>query len=189
MFSTTRVIPFSFHVDSETGIISPCDNHIQRHLSNLEGVFTDEIERKAMLEDHDTLVYEVYERNVPNEDGHLMVCTSITYPGKVGGEFFMTKGHFHQTIQAAECYYGLRGRGVILMESDQGDCREEQIASGLLVYVPPYYAHRSINTGKEPLISLCVYPGSAGHDYATIEKTGFRKRIFDRNGQAYIQPV
>jgi glucose-6-phosphate isomerase len=37
-----------------------------------------------------------------------------------------------------------------------------------MVYVPPHWAHRSINTGNEPLISFCVYPGDAGHNYGDI---------------------
>ena len=47
-----------------------------------------------------------------------------------------------------------------------------------MVYVPPYWAHRSINTGDEPLISLCIYSGDAGHDYGDIKSDGFPSECF-----------
>ena len=40
------------------------------------------------------MVYEFYEMGAPETDGHLAFGSSITYPGKVGNEYFMTKGHF-----------------------------------------------------------------------------------------------
>jgi glucose-6-phosphate isomerase, archaeal len=51
-----------------------------------------------------------------------------------------------------------------------------------VTYVTPYWAHRSINTGEEDLITFFVYPGNAGHDYATIDSVGFRKRLLQQNG-------
>jgi glucose-6-phosphate isomerase len=56
-----------------------------------------------------------------------------------------------------------------------------------MVYVPPYWAHRSINSGNEPLISFCVYPGDAGHNYGDIKEEGFPKRIFIRNDNIIIE--
>ena len=44
-------------------------------------------------------------------------------------------------------------------------------------------AHRTVNTGDEPLISLCVYPGNAGHNYGDIEKEGFPIRVLKRSGK------
>jgi glucose-6-phosphate isomerase len=39
---------------------------------------------------------------------------------------------------------------------------------------------------KEDLVTFFVYPAHAGHDYATIDVTGFRKRVFEFNGVATI---
>ena len=183
----TQIRPFSFAIDWQSGKINTYHNLIQRRLSHMKGVFFDEAAWKAMLEIEDILIYEVYEIKVPDEDGHLMPCTSITYPGKIGNEFFMTKGHYHQNIQTAEIYYCLRGKGFMLMESGKGDWKAESMEKGKVLYVPPYYAHRSINTGQEPLISFCVYPGGAGHDYVTIEAKGFRKLLLEENGEIRIK--
>lgn len=187
MKQVTRIDPLSFGVDPSSGIVTPHDNLIQRRLSHMGGMFMDERARAAMLEKEDTLLYEVYEVKVPDEAGHLLVCTSITYPGRVGKEYFMTKGHFHETIDTAEVYYCLRGQGIMLMESDRGEWKTEPMTQGGVVYVPPFYAHRSINTGQEPLISFCVYPGGAGHDYATIETKGFKKLVLEKNGKPKIE--
>jgi len=55
------------------------------------------------------------------------------------------------------------------------------------VYVPPFWAHRSVNTGDEPLISFCVYPADAGHNYGDIEKQGFPQKITRRDGRVEIR--
>jgi len=54
---------------------------------------------------------------------------------------------------------------------------------GRAVYVPAHYAHRSINTGNELLVSLAIYPGDAGHDYGSIETSGFKHLVVDKNGK------
>jgi glucose-6-phosphate isomerase, archaeal len=47
-----------------------------------------------------------------------------------------------------------------------------------VLYVPPRWAHRSININLEiDLVTLFIYPGNAGHDYRSIEKQGFRKLV------------
>ena len=72
------------------------------------------------------------------------------------------------------------------MEDEAGDTAVEELHPGRVVYVTPRWAHRSINTGDEDLVTFFVYPGHAGHDYATIDVTGFRKRLFEHNGVATI---
>ena len=45
------------------------------------------------------------------------------YPGKVGDEYFMTKGHFHTILETCEVYYTLSGQGAMLMETPEGTIR------------------------------------------------------------------
>jgi len=75
----------------------------------------------------------------------------------------------------------------MMMKTPDGECRYESFAPGRMVYVPPYWGHRSINTGEGPLISFCVYPGDAGHNYGDIEKEGFPKRVFRHNGNPVVK--
>jgi len=37
--------------------------------------------------------------------GELLFGVSIVHPGKVGNEFYMTKGHFHTVLETAEIYH------------------------------------------------------------------------------------
>jgi glucose-6-phosphate isomerase len=55
-----------------------------------------------------------------------------------------------------------------------------------VLYVPPRWAHRSINTGTDDLITYFVYPGDAGHNYGTIETQGFCKLVVEQDGKPAI---
>src|SRR3989304_3879519 len=89
------VYPFSVWCNPEDGYMEGYDNHIERYLSKLTGMFHDAAAAEKRLKDKgDVKVYEVWEKTIPHRDGELQVCTSITHPGTIGGEYFMTKGHF-----------------------------------------------------------------------------------------------
>jgi glucose-6-phosphate isomerase len=183
----TVVYPFSVGWNPRDGIMDNPDNHIERYLSKLTTMFSNvEAAESYLKKNGDVLVYEVYEKKIPQRDGELQFCSSITYPGKIDGEYFMTKGHFHARRDTAEIYYCLRGKGYMLMELESGEYVMEEMYPGRTVYVPAYYAHRSINTGDEPLISLPVYPGDAGHDYGSIETSGFKHLVVERDGKPSV---
>jgi len=151
----------------------------KRKLSQMQDMYADtEAAREAVLAG-DPVVYEFYELGAPEDAGDLAFGTSITYPGKVGKEYYMTKGHFHTVLDTAEVYYTLSGAGCMLTESPEGDVELHQLTPGQAVYVPKRYAHRSINTGDVPLVTLFVFRGDAGHDYGTIETKGYRKLLVE----------
>ena len=185
--NNTIVQPFSVGWDPKDGIMDDPDNHIERYLSKIKDMFMDVDAADAFVKENgDIKVYEVYEKVIPQRDGEIQFCSSITHPGKIGGEYFMTKGHFHARRDTAEIYYCLRGRGYMMMELENGDYEMGEMYPGRTVYVPAYYAHRSINTGDEPLISLAVYPGDAGHDYGSIETSGFKHLVVEKNGKPEV---
>jgi glucose-6-phosphate isomerase len=156
------------------------DNHILRHLSDLKGQFNDQQAYEALLEIEDLLLYEVYEIKRPEVEGELLSGISIVHPGKVGNEFFMTKGHFHTVLDTAEMYYCLHGEGYMVMETPEGETSVEALSPGKVLYVPPRWAHRSICTSRqEDLVTFFVYPGNSGHNYGTIEEKGFRKLVVE----------
>jgi glucose-6-phosphate isomerase, archaeal len=112
----------------------------------------------------------------------LLSGISIVHPGKVGNEFFMTKGHFHAVLETAEIYYCLKGEGRMVMEDPEGNSRVETLLPGRILYVPPCWAHRSVCTGRsDDLVTFFIYPGNAGHDYGTIEQQGFRKLVVEES--------
>jgi glucose-6-phosphate isomerase, archaeal len=160
------------------------DNHIMRRLSDLQGQFYDQAAYDAMLTKEDTVLYEVFEIKRPEVEGELLSGISIVHPGKVGDEFFMTKGHFHTVLNTAELYYCLSGEGFMVLETPEGETAIEALAPGKVLYVPPRWAHRSVCTSRqEDLITFFVYPGHAGHNYGTIEEKGFRKLIVEKRNQ------
>jgi glucose-6-phosphate isomerase len=148
--------------DLSTGLSTDADS-TRRYLSAMEGMFADEAAYRAELDKDDTLVYEFYELGIPPNTGEVAFGTSIVYPGKVGDEYFMTKGHFHTVLETGEVYHCLRGRGLMLMENPEGAWEVRELCPGVAVYVPPRYAHRSINVAAdEPLVTFFAFPADAG---------------------------
>lgn len=177
-----KLRPYGYPIFPLHGNTASFDNHIERRLSALKNKFADREAFQAMLDAGDPLVYEVYENRRPEAPGELASGLSIIHPGQVGKEYFMTKGHYHQVRDTAEIYYCLQGQGVLLMENEAGEVSVEELRPGHVTYVTPRWAHRSINTGEDDLITFFVYPSHAGHDYAAIDAVGFRKRLLEQNG-------
>jgi glucose-6-phosphate isomerase len=180
--------PFTFDIiRAEDVILNTYDNHIKRSLSAMRNQYHDEQAYEALLNQQDYMLYEVYEVKRPEIAGELLQGISIVHPGKVGDEFFMTKGHFHSELDTAEVYYCLQGEGLMVMETPEGEWAVEKLIPEKVLYVPPRWAHRSVNTSRnEDLVTFFVYPGNAGHDYGSIEKQGFRKLVVEREGEVQV---
>jgi glucose-6-phosphate isomerase, archaeal len=179
--------PFSSDIDLVEGTMKDWTNHVVRNASAMRGHYRDAAALERLIANGDPVHYEVFERPVPEVYGHLMYCISTLQPGLVGQEYFMTKGHYHAVIETGEIYFCLRGTGLMLMKTKDGQFAEQLMERGKLVYVPPYWAHRSVNTGSEPLVSLCIYNAEAGHNYGDIETEGFPKRVMCENGKPVIR--
>ena len=185
----TLINPFGIDLDLAEGVMRQPKNHLVRRASDMRGYYADAAALEQLIaERQDPVHYEVFETPVPEERGHLMYCISTLQPGLVGEEFFMTKGHYHSVPNTAEVYLCLRGEGYMAMKSADGQFAAERMTRGRMVYVPPFWAHRSVNTGLgEPLVSFCVYPAEAGHNYGDIAKQGFPQRLYQRHNQCVIE--
>ena len=173
-------LPFSVNITEPDFIPSCFDRHIERRLSSMKGQYHDAQAYAEQLLRSDLLLYEVYEISRPQVAGELLFGISIVHPGKIGNEYFMTKGHFHEVLETAEIYYCLKGTGYMVMEDPEGNTKVEPLSPGSVLYVPPRWAHRSVCVGKqEDLVTYFVYPGNAGHDYGTIEAQGFHKLVIE----------
>jgi glucose-6-phosphate isomerase len=184
---TSFIPPFAVEIDLEAGTMRDAKRHLVRRASDMRGHYADAAALDALVRAGDPVHYEVFETPVPEETGHLMYCISLLHPGRVGAECFMTKGHYHTRVETAEIYLCLRGEGYMLMKTADGEGRAERMTRGRMVYVPPYWAHRSVNTGSGPLVSFCAYPGEAGHNYGDIETEGFPQRVFVRGDRAVVE--
>ena len=158
----------------------------KRYLSDMEGFYEDSEAVKSILEKENPLIYEFYELGCPEREGDLAFGTTIVYPGLIGSEYYMTKGHFHRKVDTAEVYYVLEGEGYMVMEDPKGTTREIPLRKGEAVYVPRSFAHRSVNTGGAPLVMFFTFAADAGHDYGTIEKKGYHHMICRKDGEAVV---
>lgn len=158
----------------------------KRRLSQMKEMFCDTAAAENLLQTGDPLIYEFHELGCPERPGDLAFGTTILYPGKVGREYYMTKGHFHTVLKTAEVYYTLDGEGYMVMENPEGDTIEMPLSKKQAVYVPRSYAHRTVNTGDKPLVLFYTFAADAGHDYGSIETKGYRKLIVEENGKPAV---
>jgi glucose-6-phosphate isomerase, archaeal len=156
----------------------------ERRLSQLEGCFADLSAYKAALKQDDPIIYSVSSFEPANGDGDLHIGIGRVMPGKIGNEYYLTRGHLHSWREAAEIYIGLSGSGLMLLEGENTDSLP--LSANSIVYVPGHTAHRTVNTGSNPLVYLGIYPAKAGHDYATISKDNFKQIVLEIAGEIQI---
>jgi len=178
--------PFTVYFDVTTGITDQMDRMVTRRLSDYQGMFLDDNALEEMLKKEDKVVCNFTELGLEEVEENLLFGTSIVYPGKVGKEYFMTKGHFHAKINLGEVYYCLSGDGMLVMETPDGDTEIVRLKPGVSVFVPGRWAHRSVNIGNAPLVTFYVFRADAGHDYETIKVKGFRKLVIENNGEPAV---
>ena len=124
-----KVDPFAMYFDLITGM-SDERKPTRRFLSQMRGMYADDVAYETAVSANDEIVYDFYELGLPETPGNLLFGTSIVYPGKVGSEYFMTKGHFHTILDTAEVYYCLSGKGYMLMENPEGDWDAQLLTPG-----------------------------------------------------------
>jgi glucose-6-phosphate isomerase len=183
---TDYMPPFTSTVDLQSGTITNAATVLSRRLADMRGLYAD-AQAEAALASRNPLVYEVYYgANSPQVEGQLEFCTTVLYPGKVGDEYFMTKGHYHAKGDRAEVYYGLQGEGYLLLQTPEGEVNFQVMKPGVAAYVPPYWGHRTMNVGSKHFVFLAVFPADAGYDYKTIADEGFASIVVERNGKPAV---
>jgi glucose-6-phosphate isomerase len=171
--------PASCAVDVASGTLAGGTGRYAKRMSDLRGLYADARAFELALEQAgDPIVYEVSEFRPSVDAGDVIFGITRMRPGRVGAEFFMTRGHIHARADRPEVYYGQSGVGLMLMESPHGETRAVEIGPQVICYVPPYWIHRSVNTGEEDLVMMFTYPADADQDYAIIERSrGMRHRV------------
>jgi glucose-6-phosphate isomerase len=168
-------------LSSPTGAVKKITRHLKDTISIYENkdVSDEELERIA---------YEVELHNPEDGvEGALQFGTSYLYPGKVNGEFFITKGHTHEIENRAEYYFCIDGEGLLLLMDEDRNIIVQKVEKGSLHYIPGYVAHRLVNTGRDILTVGACWNADAGHNYGEIAELGFSKRVFEENGNIVIK--
>jgi glucose-6-phosphate isomerase len=155
-----------------------------KFLGDLAGVYRDVAAYQLAVRRLGTgyLAYRVEEHRCADGPGALVIGTSTVFPGRIGAEFAVTRGHLHARADRAELYHCLSGRGVLLMETISGESRALPLTPGQAVHVPGHWVHRSVNVGDEPLVTLFCYPADAGQDYAIIARSGGMAQLIVDDG-------
>ena len=182
-----EIIEPTLYVDYTNGEITGKDvlNPIKK-LKDLPNIFED---KNAFSEiDGEEIIYEVQAILPVKEgiEGGLFYGKTIINPGKVGDEYYMTKGHFHEKIDRAEFYWGIEGEGILLLMDEDRNCWAEKMNPGSLHYIDGYIAHRTINTGNTKLIFGACWPSDAGHNYQEIMDNGFSARLKEVDGKPQL---
>lgn len=181
-YASPPLSPFRISFDAATAVLDPAGPVLTRRMADLEGLFADQ-HAWAGLEDLSQVVYTVHSSPVPEQPRELPQSITSVTAGELSGELFMTKGHQHPDPQG-EIYLGLTGvGGLLLFDGEQHQWLD--MTPGTIGYIPPGWAHRSVNVGSTDVYRfLAVYPGSAGHDYQWVLGHGMGARA-RRLGDAF----
>jgi glucose-6-phosphate isomerase, archaeal len=170
-------------LDVSTGMLSGKEVITsEKKRKDLQHVFKDEKSRATMNQDETMYKVQAFMPEEEGKAGGLFFGNSTVYPGKVGDEYNMTRGHFHAKKDTAEYYWCIAGEGALILMDQEGKCWFEKMTPGSVHYIHGNVAHRVANTGKIPLTFNACWPSDAGHDYESIAKNGFSARLMDVNG-------
>ena len=171
--------PVASVIEVSTGAMSGKTGRYEKRLSDLDGLYEDADAFRALAgKIGDAVVYAVEDFKPNDNAGDLIYGVTRMSPGRVGREYFLTRGHIHARANRPEIYYGQQGHGLMQLESPEGETRIVEIGPQTICYVPPYWIHRSVNVGDGDLVMVFAYPSDSGQDYGIIETSnGMRHRV------------
>jgi glucose-6-phosphate isomerase, archaeal len=171
--------PFLAFLNPETLQIEPNTGGYKKYFRELAVIYADEAAFGRLEETFgESVAYRVDEARFSDHGSDLITGISVLEPGKVGREFFMTRGHLHQRADRPETYYCVAGHGVLLLESLAGEIKAMEMRPGSLVYVPPFWLHRSVNVGESVFATLFSYPADSGQNFEIVRQAnGFKKLV------------
>ena len=174
----TTVNPFNLVLEPRAFQSFRGAKEIVRRLSDMTDLFSDEQAIARALANDDPIIYRFWEVEHEGSDRELSFGLTFIYPGRVGREYHMTKGHFH-TTDGDEIYVVMRGQGLLLLQTRAGEAQTLEMSPGHLCYVLTGWAHRTVNTGDDDLVFLSIWPPNIEHDYETVAQNGFPQIVVD----------
>jgi glucose-6-phosphate isomerase len=142
-----------------------------RTVKDLAGIFLDQTAFEKEVPDK--VAYEV-SSYFPVEDGReggLFFGITYLHPGKIGKEYFMTKGHLHTIGNRAEYYWCMEGKGMLLLMDKDRNTWAEEMYPGSLHYINGFTAHRVANTGNSVLSFGACWPSMQATIMNQLQKT------------------
>src|SRR3990167_4527340 len=137
-------------------------------------------------------VYYVWRGANLKKDNEKIKAHNLRYditlipPGKIGGEFVKTAGHYH--LPYPEIYEVLYGRTYFLIQSS--DKNQKSVKSVYLIeagpgekfVVPPDFGHNMINVFNGPLLTANWISDKAEYDYESYKNNRGASYYFLDNG-------
>lgn len=177
--------PRAIEVDPLSGRMSVETGRYCKNLASLRHLYADQAACNDLIATRGEVpVYEVVEYREDGSD--LIFGTTTIAPGQVGGEYFMTRGHFHLRADLGEIYSSTAGEGLLLLRSRDFQTRTLKMVPGSCAFIPPGWAHRSVNVGKVPLVFFWCCDPATGTDYGDIAEHGMGLRAFDEAGNVSL---
>jgi glucose-6-phosphate isomerase len=102
-------------------------------------MFHDTAAMESAVKAGDPLVYEIFYYGFKTSVSDMALGTTRIQPGKVGDEYYMTKGHYHEAFDQPEIYFCVKGEGYLLMETHEGDFQAEKWTVGTISHIPPMW--------------------------------------------------
>lgn len=155
---------------------------ISRNIGDLKGIFADTASFEKLPKEKPAYDVSSFLPEKEGTPGGLYFGITYIYPGKVGDEYVMTKGHFHSNRDRAEYYWGLEGEGMLILMDEQRRVWAERVIPGSLHYIPGGVAHRMANVGNKVFSFAACWPSDAGHNYEEIAEKGFAARLVEIDG-------
>jgi len=114
--------PVACVVNPYAGGMSGHTGRYEKRLSDLYGLYENAQAHAALVGSlHDPVVYDVEDFRPGSHGGDLNYGVTRMNPGRVDREFFLTRGHIHAKADRPEIYYGQSGRGLMQLESPEGE--------------------------------------------------------------------
>jgi len=172
-------IPFSIPMTPEAFKSNKFGKYNLRKLIDMKDHYSDKSAVEKILINENPIVYEFWENEYSGPGRGLSLGLTCIHPGKVGKEYYQTKGHFHVDNKGDEIYNVIQGEGLLLLYSKAGKQEEIRMLPGSLYYIPGTMAHRTVNTGISNLVFVSIWPPFIDHDYEIIVKNGFPKLVVE----------
>lgn len=178
--------PVATRIEPASGKLGGANGHYTKRIEELDGCYADVTAFADLKARRGADIAYSVDQYSSSTDGHDVIFgTSTLEPGRVGDEYFMTRGHLHKKADRPEIYHGIAGQGVMLMQALDGRIAALELLPGVVVYVPPYWIHRSVNVGPERLVTLFCYPADAGQNYDIIRAAGGMAELVVADGAGW----
>ena len=98
-------LPISVQFDFMTGIFTPFVDLSERRMSHLQEMYYDQPVVQEIIASDNRIIYEIRYHPFITACSDMGLGVTRLFPGKVGDEYHMTKGHFHEQVDQPEIYF------------------------------------------------------------------------------------